>query len=67
MAYYSSHPMQDVIERNEWAYTRQIIMHSTAKWKPIKVTDMLLTWKTGKPQTQAEIDANLKMVKAALK
>lgn len=66
MVYYSVHPMQDVVDRNEWAFTRQVIMQSTGRYKPIKIDDLILAWDVPKKQTQAEISKNLKLVRMAL-
>jgi hypothetical protein len=66
MAYYSDHPMREQVDRNEWAYTRQVIMNASGRYKPVKADDLVLKFGKRKEQTQAEIDRNLGLVKAAL-
>jgi hypothetical protein len=69
MAYYSEHPMKDVIERNEWAATRQIIAQASGRYKGELTIDKFLLTFGGKKARQSpeEIKRNLGLVHRMLK
>ena len=67
MVYFSLHPFAEDIERNEWAFTRQMILKTSGKWKDVSMDKFLLRFGNEvKRQTQEEIDQNLAITKAVL-